>query len=263
MRVLLLLCSTLANYSFVSPPIAAKTPISLVVYERTNTDMLPQESPTCGSKSITCPGYTDPASQVISSSTCVYTYPYTASSASSPSTCTIDSVSIPIANKVDGYIDYLPLLHNTSFFDTDESYSSMYASFKTYEVNGKTHANVSELPIYGTAISPSGRIAACYTANRVTVYFDQDTSSSNFKVLSGADLFPTEILPGEMTVMSVDISDEFLIIMFGQTNGGSQIGFRIFELNITESTLDKRLSNSLLRPRQQTCYFVGAPAGQR
>lgn len=263
MRVLLLLCSTLANYSFVSPPIAAKTPISLVIYERTNTDMLPQESPTCGSKSITCPGYTDPASQVISSSTCVYTYPYTASSASSPSTCTIDSVSIPIANKVDGYIDYLPLLHNTSFFDTDESYNSMYASFKTYEVNGKTYANVSELPVYGTAISPSGRIAACYTANRVTVYFDQDTSSSNFKVLSGADLFPTEILPGEMTVVSVDISDEFLIIMFGQTNGGSQIGFRIFELNITESTLDKKIKKFSVKSKTTDMLFRGSTSGTK
>ncbi|EFO61308.1 Hypothetical protein GLP15_1341 [Giardia lamblia P15] len=263
MRVLLLLCSTLANYSFVSPPIAAKTPISLVVYERTNADMLPQESPSCGSKSITCPGYNNPASQVTSSSICIYTYPYTASSASSANTCTLDSMTIPIADKVDGYINYLPLLHNTSFFDTDESYNNMYASFKTYEVNGKTYANVSELPIYGTAISPSGRIAVCYTASKVTVYFDQDTSSSNFKVLSGTDLFPAEILPGEMTVVSVDISDEFLIIMFGQANGGSQIGFRIFELNITKSTLDEKIKQFSVASKSTDMLFRGSTSGTK
>ena len=263
MKVLWFLCSTLANYSFVSPTIAVKAPLNILAYNRTNTDMLPQASPTCGSKTITCPGYQTTTTAVTSSSVCVYTYPYTKSSGSQSTTCTVDSVSLPIVSTTGGYIDYLPLLHNTSFFDTDTDYNSMYASFKTYQVNGKTYANVSELPVYGTAISASGRIAVCYTADRVTVYFDQNTSSGHFKVLTGADLFPATILTGEMMVVSVDLSDEFLIVLFGQTNGGSQIGLRVFELKISESDLSNKIKKLTVKSKDADMLLRGSTSGTK
>lgn len=263
MKVLLFFCSILANYSFVSPPIAAKESLGLISYERTKQDMLPQESPTCSSKSIACPDYQTTAASVISSSICVYRYPYTAPSSTASTTCTIDNIPIPIVTKTGGYIEYLPLLYNTSFFASDEEYKNMYLSFETYKVNGQTYANVSALPIYGAVISASGRISVCYTANKVTVYFDQNTSQNNFKILSDKELFPEKALAGDMTVVSVDVSDEFLIIFFGQTSGGSQIAFRVFELKIGESTLDKKIKKFSINGKDTDMFLQGSISGTK
>lgn len=263
MKILLLFCSVLANYSFVSPPIAAKESLGLLIYERTDKTMLPQDNPGCTQKTISCPNYQSSATQVISSSICVHKFPYTKPSNALSDKCTIEQTDIPIASKTDGYIDYLPLLYNTSFFASDEEYNTVYASFETYKVNGQTYANASALPVYGTAISASGRISVCYTASKITVYFDQDTATDKVKTLSGTDLFPEKALAGDMTVVSVDASDEFLIIFFGQTNGGSQIAFRVFELNISESTLDKMIKQFSINSKDTDMFLHGSAGGTK